>query len=623
MSTLPTNLLRSKYLYVLALGLVISTALYLYGPTVQIGFLSDDFAWNSIGAISGSTGELVDNLMAPRAQGTVRILSERLFFYLASVVSPHPALLQRAIVLFTMVFVVILLFAECYRNTSSALNSAAATLLWVCSPSTGHAMAWLSSFNQVLCALFSLLVFRWFREGNHTLCVLAFLAGLASHEAFATIALVVMAYALWIHPERIRLASFLLLLAMSFALFWFLLVRKPQSEGYELSVSTKSLELLSAYLQMAIGMRRSLDSSEFGGPVVALVFIIAGTLILYAIWNARTPKLALIFLGWWIVTMTPFLLLSNHPANYYLPFPMIGLSLGVVTCIGTSHGSKAAHLVQGLAVALLFSAAYCGASRVVAIEQWYYDQSTRVERLLAGIRDTASRHPNGLLVVQSIEPVLFMYSLRHIPESTFKGSVLLSASASAQLGNAVPTKLQASDADLVIATSRRPVVAVDVKPDGALDAIRPWQPSTNNRSTSVIIRANSLEHTHRFADGWFPREDGGRWMSRSAFVTLEPFSPTSRTKVTIHGWLPPGILTQGSVMLELILNGEQICKERINSVEVLLSCPLVYQPPTRRSSTLTITTDRDTVVAPDVRRLAFFVDYIKLSDITSFRLKEE
>lgn len=125
-------------------------------------FYSDDFAWLGLSRNIHSAQDLIVALFRPEAQGTIRVFSERLFFMVLyfgfwpgrGAVShmgvAHPVCQYCAVNPDSLPF---------DRVLSGWFL---AGLLWTANASLALAQSWVSSYNEVACALFMLLAFRVF-----------------------------------------------------------------------------------------------------------------------------------------------------------------------------------------------------------------------------------------------------------------------------------------------------------------------------------------------------------------------------------------------------------------------------------------------------------------------------
>ena len=130
-------------------------ALYWHG--LKAWFQMDDFAWLGLHTLVHDWDSFLDAMFRPMAQGTVRPISERLFFLSFWHLFGMEALPYRTLVFLTAFANVILISVIVRRLTASALAGFLAPVLWLTSPSLYEPMTWTSAYNQILCAFFFLL----------------------------------------------------------------------------------------------------------------------------------------------------------------------------------------------------------------------------------------------------------------------------------------------------------------------------------------------------------------------------------------------------------------------------------------------------------------------------------
>lgn len=123
-------------------------------------FYSDDFSLLLLAALPEH--EFWQALFEPRAQGTFRPLSERLFFYAFYQMFGLDAFPYRAWVFGTQILNLWLLAAVTMRLTGRSWAGFGAACLWGVYHGLSGSMTWTSAYNQVLCAFFFLLSFWLF-----------------------------------------------------------------------------------------------------------------------------------------------------------------------------------------------------------------------------------------------------------------------------------------------------------------------------------------------------------------------------------------------------------------------------------------------------------------------------
>ena len=112
----------------------------------------DDFAWLGLRERIRSLPDLLRALFEPLAQGTVRPVSERLFFIVYSGLFGTWAFPYRLTAFLVQTLNLLLLNAVGRRLTGSAAAGCCAALLWTANSALAVPMSWSSAFNQILCA---------------------------------------------------------------------------------------------------------------------------------------------------------------------------------------------------------------------------------------------------------------------------------------------------------------------------------------------------------------------------------------------------------------------------------------------------------------------------------------
>ena len=117
----------------------------------------DDFAWLALRLRVHDFDSLLEAAFTPFAQGTIRFISERLFFMGLFSLFGLNALPFHIVVFATQFVNLILITVVMRRLTGSSLAAFAAPLLWVVNANINWPLTWTSAYNQVLCSLILLL----------------------------------------------------------------------------------------------------------------------------------------------------------------------------------------------------------------------------------------------------------------------------------------------------------------------------------------------------------------------------------------------------------------------------------------------------------------------------------
>ncbi len=120
-------------------------------------FLNDDFAWLGLRLELHRVSDLPRLLFEPQAQGTVRFLSERMFFLIGTFLFGVHAVPFRLVGLATWFVVLVLASLIGTRLTGSRVAGYAAAIFWTTSYALVTPLAWSSAYNQLLCSLLVLM----------------------------------------------------------------------------------------------------------------------------------------------------------------------------------------------------------------------------------------------------------------------------------------------------------------------------------------------------------------------------------------------------------------------------------------------------------------------------------
>ena len=127
-----------------------------YRDGLSTWFVADDFAWLSLLRLAIARHDLLHELFAPMAQGTIRPWSERGFFMVLESIVGLDALPFRLVVFATAAADVALIAWITLRATGSRVAGFIAPLLWTVNAALVRPMTWDSTFNEMLCPLFLL-----------------------------------------------------------------------------------------------------------------------------------------------------------------------------------------------------------------------------------------------------------------------------------------------------------------------------------------------------------------------------------------------------------------------------------------------------------------------------------
>ena len=365
-----------------------------YWPALGAWFQQDDFAWLSLTQRIGSGLTLTDALFAPMAQGTVRTISERLFFLVGRWLFDLNAVPFHTAVFLTHTVSLLLAVWLFGRLTGSRWVAVVAASVWTVHVCTYWPLTWVSAYNQVLCAAVLLgstaLFLRYVETGRRGLLGavwMLFLLGFGVHE----LNVVFPVLALLVAPRAWRQGLWFFVPSVGFYLLHNRLAPKSAAGIYAVAVDHRLPGTFLAYWSLSVGLS-------------GLLLAVVSALLVAGFWWRRDRAVGF-GLGWFFVTLGPFLLVPNHVSGYYLFVPLLGLSLAFAqVCCSVRLGwvlVAALVVFQGVLSHRL-------AVQVVA-------DSDAAWTFVQGLAEAGRRHPGKNLYVFGVSDALFWNSFHDRP----------------------------------------------------------------------------------------------------------------------------------------------------------------------------------------------------------------
>ena len=549
-------------------GLVKGSAYYLAAPALCLAifwhvlftwFLNDDFAWLSLRQQVHSLGDLLRLVFTPYAQGTVRFLSERLFFLTGTSLFGIHAVPFRVVGLLTW-FVCLALAAEIGAKLSdSRAAGLLAAIFWTTSYALVTPLAWSSSYNQLLCSLLVLAAFysrlRWLENGNTQFRIaewVAYLACFGALEIVVMYPIVAAAYTWTVARRKDRAVLALFLPAVAFTLIHFLLIPKNAGNFYSLHFDSHLSSTFLTYLDWAFGPSRfgALNVPQWDTAGLVATRLSLALLVAYTLWrfrrNDRIPAFGLI---WFIAFLAPVLPLVNHKSESYLTLPLAGVAWiagsGLVRAWRWNLAARA--LAAILAVAFVSGSVY----EIGITTRWYRDRAERMRALYRAAEKTVAQHPGTALLLQGVDNDLFHSGIEDQPfllvgvAHTYldSGAGIV---AREDLGGLKRFLIPPEDAHRLLV-------------EGQMRVLRAPGSNTGNAPQDVtsgfdFVDAGQPAYAEKLGPGWYPIESGTRWMGKRAELNLPgPVSEGQHLHVTGYGAAPA--LQSGRVAIQFSVNG--------------------------------------------------------------------
>jgi hypothetical protein len=381
--------------------------LLLYWRVPRLWFQNDDFAWLSL------TRDLRENgwihaLFTPFAQGTVRVLGDRLFFLAFSGLFGLHALPYRLFELGTWIAVLTLIVLIGEKLTGSHAAAVAAAILWAANVNAVEPVAWASAYDQLLCAVCVLGAFYSRLRGWRAEWIF-YLAGFGALEIIVMYPFLAALYALCTDRKQWRGVLWLFAPAVVFSIVHFVWIPKAPAGLYALSLDSRLPATFANYLawtfQPGSAALRS-HAEQLRAPELLAGLILGLALGWFAVrCLVRREWIAGYFCGWFVLLLAPVLPLPNHVMPYYLTLPSIGLAwlAGWALVRGWPLGG-----VARLAVLPLASLYFVGnAAGIESQTHWFEARSQRMHKVVEGVAAEAAAHPGDAIALEGVDEELY------------------------------------------------------------------------------------------------------------------------------------------------------------------------------------------------------------------------
>ena len=533
-------------------------------------FTSDDFAWLGLRLHVHSFQDLLWALFAPLAQGTVRTLSERLYFMVFSSLFGLNAIPFRIWAFLTQFANIALLSLIARRLTRSPLAAFLAPILWCANAAMAQAMSWSSAYNELLCAFFLLSAFFFLlrhiesgRLADRLALWTCFLLGFGALEHIVVFPALAALYSLFVARSYFRQTLPLFIPSLAFTIAHFTLVPSSSDPLYRLYFDSSVLSTFRVYWLMALAAFRP-DALDWHPLPLGLALSLSLTipLVVFAAWKLyrRDPR-GLFFLLWFVFLIAPVLPLKNHIQDYYLTLPLTGLALLAAWAIASAFSTRR-FLPAALATLLATSYLFFSVTDLRVELRWYYARAKNMKTLLLGLDAVHKAHPDSMILLDNVSDNLFWAGFGAHPFQLLGiGPIYLAPGSERDIaphpewGGIADFIAPASEALNALRQNR--AIVISVSSSGLLDVTAAYkkilaaQFLTLNRWN---VNAGDPLFASRMGPEWYPIENAYRWMPRSA--TFEIGGPAGPGEsLVLSGFLPPAVAANGPIHLTVTANG--------------------------------------------------------------------
>lgn len=533
-----------------------------YWHALNTWFQADDFAWLQLDSNLRGFGDLFDALFQPKAQGTIRVLSERLFFLVLKALFGPNALVFHAVLLLTQCVNLYFLDRLVTRWSGSRAAGLLAAVVWTLNPALVIPLSWASAYNQILCAFFLLIALdawlRWIDTGQRRFAALMWIAYLLG---FAALELMVVfpALALAAAPRAWKKTLPLWLPAVAFTILHLFVIPKSPSPIYKMYFDAALLPTALQYAAWAAGPSRfaeiGLDRwAAIGWVVTGLVGI---SLLAWTVFRAlRRDWLPLFGLAWFWLLLAPVLPLKNHIQDYYLAIPSAGLAITAGVCLAQAWQGVRWQKAVALSIALLYAGGML--LEVQIVTRWYRTYTGELHRLVAAVVAERQRHPGRLILLNGVDAALFTAGFQDHAFAAFGIDRVYLTPSSEQ---ALSGLSELADYRLgPAAIEEGKVTVLQVLPDRIQD-VTPQYLAVQRATGAFSLRIPASDAAH--LTGVHQLEDAWRWTSGSFAVRFA--SPrAAEARLTLHIHVPDAVTARlGAITLAIRIDGRDLPAERL------------------------------------------------------------
>jgi hypothetical protein len=591
-------------------------------------FFLDDFAWLGLPLGIHSAQDVLVALFMPRAQGTVRVLSERLpFLIFGSLFGIHTWPFR--VLTFGTQFANLALVASIGRRlTGSALAGAAAALFWLLCEPLASPMAWGAGYNEILWAFLLLLSFHCllrFAESGQTKYWtaqwVAYLLGFGALELNVVYPALALLYVALFARKLVPKVLWLFLPALVFTAIHYLIVPEMTETTYRMYFDRDMFGTFLQLLSWALGPVRMGERgyprwTQFG---IGVTVAIGAALLIFAVRRLLArDRLVLFLIGWFVIIIAPLVPLKNHVTDYYPAVPGIGLAWlgGYAFASAFGHAPSRSRLGVKLrpyveTFAVLLALFYVGSNyaEIRAETRWRRVHSRRLQAVLRRAEAIHRSKPGTTVLLDGVDWELFSAGLSDSPFRLFGMPRVYIMPATMDALRRDPTPLRnlelyrISEQDAQVLLAAGDGLGLSIGNDGSVyDTTERYRAIYKNRPLSRVNAGNPLEASDLGGE-WYGIENGFRWMGRSATVRLA--GPQAKgEQLTIHGSAPKPVLSAGPLHLSVSADGSSLGRFSIeNPDQFTASFPLPDACVGKTAITVALSLDRTLAQPGDLRKL--------------------
>jgi hypothetical protein len=594
--------------------------LLLYWNGLRSWFQMDDFAWLALHLRVHDLNSFLEAMFRPYAQGTIRPISERLFFMGFFSLFGMNAL-PFHIAMFCTQFVNLILVAIIMRRlTGSAVAGFAAPMLWVVNYNIHWPLTWTSAYNQILCSTVLLLAFYWFLRFTETGLRkyyvrqwAVFLIGFGVLELVVVYPAIAAVFALLRARSYLKHTLPMFVVSAVYAVIHHAVRPPAETNVYTMFFDASLFDTLFTYCLWVVGPHGTgvfyhILEAAVGTALIAFLIVLL----------RKRDWLPLFFLGWFLIALAPYLPLRNHISDYYLTIPAIGVAMLGAYALSLASKSRVSQVAATVVVL-----AYAAPSMWKAQEETRrnYTVFKRVQNFVERLAYAHKRNPGKTILIKGMDTELFWSAFYDRPYQIFGlTDVFATGESQAQIdpsGGRPIARYFLAETVSYAGILRGDIVVYEVVGEHLRNITALYRgilAAKELRQLPSALDAGAPMYQTHFREGWYPAEHGHRWMTKRASLEIgAPDRAGAVLKVT--GFWPEERVKTGDIELTVSIDGRTYPPSRIDDSNTRFSFayPLPPGSENKRALQVKLEVDKTVTMPPDTRELGLAFGRFEIS----------
>ena len=415
---------RAKNIAYFAVPILFAAALHWPGLTAW--FQKDDFAWLGLRDLIHNWHDFWWALFAPLAQGTIRTLSERIFFLSFTSAFGMHALPFRLWAFLTFASSLALASLVCAKLTGSRAAGFWTAILWAANTGVAVTLSWTAVYYELLCSFFLLLslwfLMRYAETGERQFYIaqlVTFIAGFFVLELNVVYPAIATVYALCCARHILRKVLPLFGISALYTAIHLAAARLQDSGPYKMYWDLSMASTLGTYWKWAMGPSRLIFFHIYPSPWrSSLTLFLSLGLAGFLIWKVRQRQwVAAFFPAWFLIVLGPLLPLRDHIDDSYLTIPVIGLAMWGAWALVSGWRAGIAGRIASTVLLAIYLCVSIPITRVISVS--FHDRSQQIRSFVLGVVALSQKQPEKIVLLKGVDWEMFWSAVYDRPFRLF------------------------------------------------------------------------------------------------------------------------------------------------------------------------------------------------------------